>query len=103
MLTTRDAPGVSFGEPSVFMNLKGPNPYWLSADRLRAYYGVPNGLFFAGMKPESDAFSNPSKIVDVPIDGPVWLSPKEDVLFFCSPDQGKAVDESNRRLWMLRL
>ncbi|OAI53866.1 hypothetical protein AYO47_00675 [Planctomyces sp. SCGC AG-212-M04] len=103
MLTARNAPGTPFGEPSVFMNLKGPNPYWLSADRLRAYYGVPNGLYFAAMKPESDAFSNPSKIADVPIDGPVWLSPKEDILFYCSPNRGKAVDEMNRRLWMLRL
>lgn len=103
MLTTRDASQASFGEPSVFMNLKGPNPYCLSADRLRAYYGVPSGLYFAAMKPETDAFENPSKIVDVPIDGPIWLSPKEDVLFFCSPGRGKPISDANRKLWMLRL
>jgi hypothetical protein len=103
MLTGRDAPEAPFGEPSVLVNLKGPNPYWLSADRLRAYYGVPSGLYFAALKPEADTFENPSKIVDVPIEGPVWLSPKEDVVFFCSPGRGKQVSESNRRLWMLRL
>jgi hypothetical protein len=103
MLTTRDAVGSPFGEPSVFMNLKGPNPYFLSADRLRAYYGVPSGLYFAGQKPDSDAFSNPTKIVDVPIDGPIWLSPKEDILFYCSPGRGNAPNDGNRKLWMLRL
>jgi hypothetical protein len=103
LLTSRGAPGNSFGEPSVFMNLKGPNPYYLSADRLRAYYGVPSGLYFAALKPEADTFENPSKIVDVPIEGPVWLSPKEDILFYCSPGRGKPVSESNRKLWMLRL
>lgn len=103
MLTSRDAPGNPFGEPSVLVNLKGPNPYCLSTDRLRAYYGVPSGLYFAALKPEADSFTNPSKIVDVPIDGPVWLSPKEDILFYCSPGPGKPVSDLNRRLWMLRL
>jgi hypothetical protein len=103
MLTSRDAPGTPFGEPSVFLNLKAATPYYVSADRLRAYYGVPSGLYFAALKTESDTFENPSKIVNVPISGPIWLSPKEDVLFYCSPDRGKPVSESNRKLWMLRL
>jgi hypothetical protein len=103
MLTSRDDPATPFGEPSVLLNLKGPNPYCLSADRLRAYYGVPSGLYFAALKPEADTFANPAKILDVPIDGPVWLSPQEDILFYCSPGRGKPVSDSARKLWMVRL
>jgi hypothetical protein len=103
MLTSRDAVGAAFGEPAVVVILPGPNPHHFSTDRLRAYYGAPGGLYFAGRKLETEIFGNRSKIADVPIEGPVWLSPKEDVVFFCSPGRGQAVGESNRRLWMMRL
>ncbi|HVJ86518.1 MAG TPA: hypothetical protein VM452_12795 [Caulifigura sp.] len=103
MLTSRDAAGKPFGEPSVFLNLKAATPYFISADRLRAYYGVPKGLHFAALKPDSDSFSPPTKISNARMEGPIWLPPKEDVLFYSGPDEGNPVSEGNRKLWMLRL
>ncbi len=103
MQTSRDAAGAMFGEPSIVLILAGPNPHHFSSDRLRAYYGVPSGLYFAGRRLEADLFGNRAKIADIPIEGPIWLSPNEDVVFYCSPGRGQPVGESNRRLWMMRL
>ncbi|HEX5445461.1 MAG TPA: hypothetical protein VFW87_16665 [Pirellulales bacterium] len=38
---------------------------------------------------------------NIPTDGPVWVVPKEGVMFFCSPGYGGQV-ETSRKLWMLR-
>jgi len=103
MQASREAAGAAFGEPSTILIIPGPNPHHFSADRLRAYHGAPSGLYFTGRKLEADLFGNRLKIADVPIEGSIWLSPKEDVVFFCSPGRGQPVGESNRKLWMMRL
>jgi hypothetical protein len=83
-------------------------PWFVSPNGLRAYYGWENGFFVAARPNLSGNFGDPAKLLEVKdtglFDGPVWVAPQEDVVFYCSPGPGKkpAQRDSDRKLWMIR-
>lgn len=80
-------------------------PYRLCNNGLRAYYGWKEGLWFVVRKRVTDDFSLEIEMLPStdtgPIDGPVWISPQEDVAFYCSPGPGRELGQG-RSLWMVR-
>ncbi|MFH1923448.1 MAG: hypothetical protein ABIP48_26610, partial [Planctomycetota bacterium] len=78
---------------------------FLSEDGLRYYSGSPKGLSMAVRRTETVPFGFGVVLVDAevsgPTDVPVWVAPKEDVIFYCSPGPGKELG-SARKLWMVR-
>lgn len=63
--------------------------WWISSDTLRAYTGADNGICMAYRQSPLDEFGSmevvvPAKVVGK-IDGPIWLAPQEDIVFYCSP------------------
>jgi hypothetical protein len=73
-------------------------------DKSCTFYGTPKGLFVAP-KCSADTFGDGMLLLDAsvtgPVDGPIWVSPQKDVIFYCSPGlEGKV--GSVRRLWMVR-
>ena len=101
LLTVRAAPRKPFGEPAPLEFTQAPVPQFVTSDRLRSYFGLPNGLLVAARDSEAEPFGASTRISDIPADGPVWVVPKEGVIFFCSPGFGGQV-ETSRKLWMLR-
>ncbi|MGH7139862.1 MAG: hypothetical protein ACREHD_29335 [Pirellulales bacterium] len=101
LLTDRKTQRSKFGEPAPLEFTQAPVPQFVASDRLRSYFGLPNGLLVAARDSEAEPFEMPTRISDIPADGPVWVVPKEGVIFFCSPGFGGQV-ETSRKLWMLR-
>ena len=103
--TSRAQRGEEFAafEPVEFPD--GRPPYFVSPDGLRAYFGSPEGLYLAVRVTVHKTFRNPVLFVRAsacgPIEGPVWLTPAEDVVFYCSPGPGQAPG-SARRMWMMQ-
>ncbi len=62
-----------------------------SADQLRNYIGLDGGLSLSTRRGLNAKFGAPGLIQKLtpskvgPIDGAFWITPQEDVLFFCSP------------------
>ncbi len=84
-------------------------PLWfLGESQLRAYYGTPEGLFVAVRRDRSGSFSEGARVLGASVtgalDGPVWVAPKEDVIFYSSPGPGVPFDLKRplRKLWMIR-
>jgi len=85
--------------------LQNPWPlWWVSADALRAYTGIDEGICLSYRDATDEEFGPievvvPANVVGK-IDGPVWLAPQEDVVFYCSPgDQGRP--DAGRHLMMV--
>ncbi|MGO8752628.1 MAG: DUF4339 domain-containing protein [Thermoguttaceae bacterium] len=80
--------------------------YFLSADRLRAYAGGPNGIFLTARASEDAEFDEGTIIASDsltgPIDDQIWVSPQEDLIVYCSPGPGNKPG-SARKLWIIRL
>ena len=78
---------------------------------MRAYYGTTKGVFYAERGNTSEPFGEPVSLLHAsvtgPIDGPLWVAPQEDVIFYCStgPGQSPKLGDRNkgRKLWMIRL
>ena len=72
---------------------------------LRGYYGDDRGLFLSTRRSKDRPFAKGIPIADTsltgPIDGPFWVAPQEDVVFYCSPGPGEKLG-SSRKLWMIR-
>lgn len=79
--------------------------YFLSADRLRAYAGGPEGLLLTARKKETDTFDEGVLIVPAAVSGPVEdqirVAPREDLIVDCSPGPDQKPG-SGRKLWMIR-
>ena len=68
------------------------------------------GLFVAARPHVKGTFCEPVRFLEVsvtgPIDGPIWVAPQEDVVFYVSPGPGKkpglGPGDKGRKLWMLR-
>jgi hypothetical protein len=94
-----------FETPRKLLYTDGGAPQFLSANGLRSYYGWDQGLFLAARQTIGESFDNPVLVCDSKVagevDGPVWVAPQEDVIFFCSPGIG-ARRGSAQRLWMIR-
>jgi hypothetical protein len=80
---------------------------FLSANGIRAYHVTNKGIMLSTRESPSAPFAPPladpvlSEEKLGPLDGPVWVTPNEDVLFYCSPGVGKKIGEG-RFLWMVR-
>mgnify|MGYP005640482015 CR=1 FL=1 len=101
----RPEPEKSFQAPDV-LPFSDPWPlYYISSNRLRAFYGSPKGLFVVARQTLERRFGTPELFAPAeetgPIDGPIWVVPQEDVLFYCSPGPGKEIGQG-RKLWMYR-
>jgi hypothetical protein len=77
--------------------------WWISADGLRAYTGVDEGICMSYRKSPQDEFGPMEVIVPAKVigktDGPIWLAPQEDVVFYCSP--GDDPSGGSRHLMMV--
>jgi hypothetical protein len=80
-------------------------PYRMTSDLLRAYFGWKNGIWMTSRRSLTELF-DPSH-AEIPaevtgeIDGPIYVSPQEDIFIFCGPTPGKKLGES-RRLWVVQ-
>jgi hypothetical protein len=108
MVAQRSQPKSSFGPLQAMPFSNAWLPWFVSANGLRAYYGMEDGLFVAARPNVSATFGEPIKLLEAkvtgPFDGPVWVAPQEDVVFYTSPGPGKkpAQRDSDRKLWMIR-
>ncbi len=105
MVAERADPHSPFGTPRE-MPFSNPWPlYHVAGNGLRAYHGTAEGIFLAARRQPSDPFGEGTVLltskVTGPVDGPLWVAPQEDVIFYCSPGPGKQLG-SGRRLWMIR-
>ena len=87
-------------------------PQWFVVPSgLRAFHGAPDGLYVTARDSVQSGFPAEVRILDAsvtgPIDGPIWVTPQEDVVFYVSPGPGLEPGpydmDKGRKLWMLRL
>jgi hypothetical protein len=101
----RAAPNGEFGAPREFPVANPWPPYFLTEGGLRAYFKSPKGIFVVVRRGKGEPFGQGIPLIDAevagPIDGPIWVAPQEDVIFYCSPGPGEEAG-SARRLWMIR-
>ena len=112
LVAERSDPKSAFGPPRKMpkSTVSWP-PGFLAASGLRAYYGTTKGVFYAERGNTSEPFGEPVSLLHAsvtgPIDGPLWVAPQEDVIFYCSagPGQSPKLGDRNkgRKLWMIRL
>ncbi len=94
-----------FGEPEIVLFEDSTPPYTISVNGKRAYYGWLEGVSFVARGDKLRPFSNNRVLVSAtltgPVDGPLWVTTKEDIIFFCSPGPSNTPG-SARKLWMIR-
>lgn len=78
--------------------------WWLSADGLRAYANTEQGICVS-VRGSPDARFGAMTVVVPPqvtgmVDGPIWLPPQEDVVFYCSAGADPKPGDW-RNLWMV--
>jgi hypothetical protein len=97
--------GTTFSPPMLYASPKGSPTVFFNADGRRAYYGgIQDGFYFLWRDRLDAPFSTPQPLlngaVTGPFDGTIWVSPKEDVVFYCSPGIGKKFGSAHK-LWMI--
>jgi hypothetical protein len=110
-IAERAAPGQPFRSVRPLAIRDGRPAWFFTASELRAYCGTPEGLLLSARSATSEPFATVSPVLDAGVTGPldtespVWLTPREDVMFFVSPGPGRRAvgPASGRRLWMIRL
>ena len=111
MICERSDPNSPFGPPRespLFYN--GWLPWFLAEKGLRLYFGTRDGLFVASRQDVNQSFGTEVRILDAsrtgPIEGPLWVTPQEDVAFYVSTGPGKKPDleprDEGRKVWMTR-
>ncbi len=78
--------------------------WWISADGLRAYASVEEGIVLSARDSPEAPFAPMEVVIPTSvigkIDGPIWLAPQEDVIFYCAPgEQGRP--DGGRHLMMI--
>lgn len=78
--------------------------WWISADGLRAYASVEAGIVLSVRQSAEAPFGPLETVIPASvigkIDGPIWLAPQEDVIFYCAPgDEGRP--DAGRHLMMI--
>lgn len=101
----RAAPQSAFGPARQFPFSNPWPPYFVAESGLRAYYGCEKGIFVMARRSKEQPFFEGFPLIDAavtgPIEGPVWGTPQEDVVFYCSAGPGEELG-SARKLWMIR-
>lgn len=109
-MVERKDPAGSF-QPARKVPMANPWPlYFFCAGGRRAFCHSEDGLFLSVQDSKSGSFGDPVRLVDTavtgPIDGPIWVAPNEDAIFYCSPGPGKkpalGPGDKGRKLWMIR-
>jgi hypothetical protein len=94
-----------YGRPEPILMMDAFPLYCIAANRMRAYYGSEQGLGFTIRSQWEIPFGLPRPLAEADvsgsIEGPIWVCPKEDIIFYCSAGAGQTPG-SSRRLWMLR-
>ena len=112
LVAERSDPKSAFGPPRKMpKSMIAWPPGFLAAGGLRAYYGTAKGVFLAERGSTSEPFGEFVSRLDAsvtgPLDGPLWVAPQEDVIFYCSTGPGKSPQlgdrNKGRKLWMIRL
>lgn len=106
----RPDPKSPFGPPAPLPFVNAWHAWFLAESGLRAYYGGKDGLFMASRRGPADTFGNGVRVLSAavtgPIEGPIWVTPREDLLFYCSTGPGEPPDlgpmDRGRRLWMIQ-
>ncbi len=105
LVASRPVDSMQFNEPQVILFEDRSCMYALASNQLRAYFASPEGISFVVRSSLSRTFVSPRPLITTditgPVDGPVWVSPKEDLIVFCSPGVGQQ-PHSSRRLWMVQ-
>ena len=80
-------------------------PWVISAGGVRACFGNEEGVFVSARQTSSHPFGRGIVWADAaqtgPIDGPIWVSPAEDVIVYCSAGPGQKFFTA-RKLWVFR-
>jgi hypothetical protein len=111
MVAERSNPKAPFGEPrpSAMFSNAWP-PWFVAVGGLRAYFATSEGLFLAARQDPNQSFGEGLRILEASVsgafDGPVWVAPQEDVVFYVSSGPGKepgpGPGDKGRKLWMMR-
>jgi hypothetical protein len=78
--------------------------WWVSADGLRAYASVEEGIGLAYRDSPDAPFGTmeiaiPAKVIGK-VDGPIWVTPQEDAIFYCAPGE-KGRPDAGRHLMVI--
>lgn len=97
--------GNSFSAPKVYATPDGSPTAFFNPEGQRAYYcTVEDGLYFMWRESLTAPFGPPTQLLPGtatgPVDGTIWVAPKEDALFYCSPGPGQKPGMT-RKLWMI--
>jgi hypothetical protein len=92
--------------PAHLLPCSNPWLQWcLSANCLRAYAGTDIGVVLSARLSPAHPFGHSVVWAEAnqmgTVDGPMWVAPQEDVIFYCSAGPGKATGTA-RQLWMWR-
>jgi len=96
----------AFGPPQEIALRNAPGPrLCLRPDLLIAYAGWDVGLALLGRKSEKEEFGPVVSLYPAAVcgrvAGPIWVTPGEDVAFYCSPGPGDRLG-GERYIWMIR-
>ena len=96
--------GNLFSPPKLYAAPSGAPTLFFNNDGRRGYYcSVEDGLFVAWRPSLTSPLGQPQQLIPGTsmgvIDGTIWVAPKEDVMFYCSPGPGIKAG-SPRKLWM---
>jgi hypothetical protein len=94
----------AFERPSLYAAPEGWPTLFFNADGQRGYYGgVEGSLLLLWRRSLESTFGPPDILTTAaatgPFNGTLWVSPKEDLVFYYSPGPGKKTGPS--RLWMI--
>lgn len=105
LTVTRSEGSMGFTDPQVLPFVDRSCLYALARNQLRAYFGRNEGISFVVRSSVNRSFASSRLLITAdltgPVDGPVWVAPKEDLILFCSPGVGQP-PLSSRRLWMVQ-
>lgn len=105
---TREGSGAFRLTTPVPIQNRWPRYYFTQRGR-RAYLPTEAGIKVTALSPRSRLFEEPEVLLGPEIVGPkltanddtIWVSPAEDIIFYCGPGTNPA-DQNSFRLWMVR-
>ncbi|MEZ6128038.1 MAG: hypothetical protein R3C59_05115 [Planctomycetaceae bacterium] len=95
----------TFSEPFLYAAPEGSPTVFFNPDGLRGYFGGTEGQFFFFWRRHLKGEFSPQETLlppssTGPFDGTLWVSPNEDVVFYCTSGPGQPIG-ARRQLWMI--